>query len=141
MRIILSLTLVTALCVSAVMLSAPPASAPVADAAMRGNKDAVRTLLKQGADVNAAEPDGMTALHWAVHHDDLPTALLLVKAGASAKATNRYEVTPLSLACANGNTEIVELLLKAGADPNMKPAAHLVSRETRSVLASARFTK
>ena len=58
----------------------------------------------------------MTALHWAVYHDDLPTATLLVKAGANAKAANRYGVTPLSLACTNGNTEIVELLLKAGAD-------------------------
>jgi len=77
----------------------------------------ISALLEQGADVNAPQADGMTALHWAVYHDDLPAATLLVKAGANAKAANRYAVTPLSLACANGNTEIVELLLKAGADP------------------------
>ena len=60
----------------------------------------------------------MTALHWAVHHDDLETAKLLVDAKANVKAANRYGVTPLSLACTNGNEAIVALLLDAGADPN-----------------------
>jgi ankyrin repeat protein len=60
----------------------------------------------------------MTALHWATHHDDLEIAQLLVKAGASVKASNRYGVTPLSLACTNGSGAMVDLLLNAGADPN-----------------------
>src|SRR5262245_15668755 len=93
-------------------------SAPLADAAEKKDRAKVAALLKKDVDVNASQADGMTALHWAVFHDDLPTATLLVKAGASAKVGNRYDVTPLSLACTNGNTEIVELLLKAGADPD-----------------------
>jgi ankyrin repeat protein len=91
---------------------------PLADATEKQDRARIATLLKQEVDVNASQADGMTALHWAVYHDDLRTATLLVRAGANAKAANRYAVTPLSLACTNGNTEIVELLLKAGADPN-----------------------
>ena len=63
----------------------------------------MRALLKQRADVNAAEADGTTALHWAVRADDLETAQLLIRAGANVKAANRYGVTPLSLAATNGN--------------------------------------
>jgi ankyrin repeat protein len=91
---------------------------PLADAAEKSDRATIRTLLKQRADVNAPQVDGMTALHWAAQLDDLETAKLLVKAGAVVTATNRYGVPPLSLACANGNTELVELLLAAGADPN-----------------------
>jgi ankyrin repeat protein len=78
----------------------------------------VQTLLAEHADVNAMQPDGMSALHWAAQWDDAEMAKTLVKAGASAKAANRYQVTPLSLACVNGNAAIVDLLLDAGADSN-----------------------
>ena len=64
----------------------------------------------------------MTALHWAAHHDDAEIAELLLRAGANVQAANRYGVTPLSLACTNGNGALVERLLKAGADPNARPA-------------------
>jgi ankyrin repeat protein len=57
-------------------------------------------------------------LHWAAYQDDTETGKLLLDAGANVKAENRYGVTPLSLACQNGNTALVELLLSAGADPN-----------------------
>lgn len=92
------------------------ADAPLADAVEKKDRAQIAALLKQGADVSAAQADGMTALHWSTYHDDAPTVSLLIKAGASATAANRYGVTPLSLACTNGNAEIVEMLLKAGAD-------------------------
>src|SRR5438034_7372710 len=76
--------------------------APLADALEKGDAVKIAALLKQGADVNASQVDGMTALHWAVYRDDLPAAKLLIKAGASVKAANRYAVTPLSLAATNG---------------------------------------
>ena len=94
------------------------ADAPLADAVENKGSADVQALLKQRADVNAAQVDGMTALHWAVYYDDLQTTQLLVVAGANANAANRYGVAPLSLACTNGNTEIVELLLSKGADAN-----------------------
>jgi ankyrin repeat protein len=92
----------------------------LADAAKQSDKAAIRTLLEQHLDVNAAQIDGTTALHWAAYQDDLEMAQLLLKAGANVKAVNRYGVTPLSLACTNGNGAMVELLLKSGADPNTK---------------------
>ena len=92
--------------------------AALADAAEKMDRAAIRALLRQRANVNAPQVDGMTALHWATHQDDLETADLLIRAGANVKATNRYGVMPLSIACTNGNGALVELLLKAGADPN-----------------------
>src|SRR6516225_7879602 len=77
------------------------ADALVADAAEKADWARVRTLLKDGADANATQVDGMTALHWAAYHDDLETAKLLLAAEANPKALNRYHVTPLSLACTN----------------------------------------
>ena len=77
----------------------------------------IRALLKQRVDVNAPQVDGMTALHWAAYQDDLEIAELLVRAGANVKAANRYGVTPLSLACTNGNGAMVELLLEGRRGP------------------------
>ena len=109
-------------CLGLLLLVGGPAAAqsgaPLADAAEKRDRARITDLFKQGADVNAAQADGMTALHWAAYHDDPRSAALLIDAGASAKAANVYGVTALSLACTNGNAEIVEMLLKAGADPN-----------------------
>lgn len=97
---------------------AGPSSSPLADAVEKSDRDAIRKFLKQHADVNASQPDGMTALHWAVRLDNLETAQILVKNGANAAATNHYGVSPLSIACENGDSKMVELLLNTGADPN-----------------------
>lgn len=90
--------------------------APLADAVEKQDHRLVAELLDAGAVINRKQVDGMTALHWAVYHDDWKTTERLLKAGANVKAENRYGVTPLSLACTNGNTTIVEWLLKNGAD-------------------------
>jgi len=82
--------------------------------------NAVRALLKSGMDVNAPQGDGATALHWAVHYDDLATADLLLRAGARTNAANDLGVTPLYLACTNRNATMVEKLLAAGASPNAR---------------------
>jgi ankyrin repeat protein len=94
------------------------ADAPLADAAEARDRAKVVALLKQGADVNAAQADGMTPLHWAAHFDDQDMADALLRAGAGVKAVTRYGVTPLSLACTNGSAAMIDRLLKAGADPN-----------------------
>ena len=94
------------------------AEAPLADAAEKADWPRVLEVLKQQPDVNAAQVDGMTALHWAAYHDDVETVKRLLAVGAKAKAENRYGVAPLSLACTNGNGVLVRLLLAAEADPN-----------------------
>ena len=98
---------------------ASEADAPLADAAMRGAIEAVRSLLEQKADVNAPQGDGTTALHWAAYRDDLEMATLLLEAGADVGARTRVnELIPIVMAAKNGNAAMVELLIKAGADAN-----------------------
>src|SRR5262245_52503517 len=104
--------------VSVIASQAAFAESQLADAAEKSDRAAIRTLLKQRVDLNAAQADGMTALHWAAFLDDVETARALMEAKAKVTVTNRYGVTPLSLACQNGNGPIVELLLEHGADPN-----------------------
>ena len=95
--------------------------APVADAAMRRDAAKVKLLLKQGADVNAAQGDGMTALHWAATHGDADQARMLIYAGARVDAMTRNgNYTPLHLAAKNGNAAVVKALLDAGASANAK---------------------
>lgn len=94
------------------------ARAALADAAEQRDQTSVRTLLQTGVDVNAAQVDGTTALHWAAYNDDAETIGLLLRAGANVNAVNRYGVPPLAQACINGNAAIVKLLLDAGADAN-----------------------
>src|SRR5688572_30527992 len=100
------------------MLATVPAAAqaPVADAVMNRDAAGLRALLQKKADVNAAQVDGSTALHWAVYHDNLQAADLLIAAGATSKAVTREGVTPLSMATLYGSLPMVERLLKAGAD-------------------------
>src|SRR5215468_8811914 len=118
----MSITRVTvSCCVLALLLSAQnlaAASSDIADAAMKRDRDAVRSLLQKKADVNATQVDGTTALHWAVRSDDLETAELLIRAGSNVSAANREGVTPMQLAATNGSAPMIEKLLKAGVDPD-----------------------
>jgi ankyrin repeat protein len=98
------------------------AQVSLVDAVKAVDKAAVRTLLAQRVDVNAPEPDGTTPLHWAANRDDAELVDLLTRAGANAKAANRYGVVPLWLAAMSGNAASIEILLKAGADANTTSA-------------------
>jgi len=100
------------------LASAADAASTVADAAKRGDRDAVRAALARKADVNEPQVDGSTALHWAVERDDLEMADLLIRAGARVTTATREGVTPLQLAAINGSAPMLTRLLKAGADPN-----------------------
>ena len=96
-------------------------SSSVADNAMRGDREAVRALLKQGADVSAAQGDGMTALHWAAERGDAALADMLVYAGANVGAVTRIgQYTPLHLASKTGSAPVVQALLKAGANASAR---------------------
>jgi ankyrin repeat protein len=117
-RLLVSTSALGALCLTALLHAAAPAASLV-DAAMQDNKDAARTLLKQGADVNSAQGDGMTALHWAVQKGDLELTQMLLYAGANVKATTRVGgYTPLLVASKIGNATMIDALIAGGADPN-----------------------
>jgi ankyrin repeat protein len=91
---------------------------PVADAVINRDMATLKKLIAEKADVNAVQPDGGTALLWAIHWGDAEAVDLLLKAGAVVKAANRLNATPLYLAAESGNDAIVGKLLEAGADPN-----------------------
>src|SRR5215831_3767844 len=113
-RIIVSCTLVMLLPIALI----GAVRSEVADAAMKGDKAAVRTLIQQKADVNAPQADGATALHWAAYRGDKELVDLLIKAGANARAANHEGATPLWLASINGDSAMIAALIGAGADPN-----------------------
>ncbi len=95
-------------------------AASLPDAAEQRDEASVRILLHSGADANAAQVDGTTALHWAAYHDDAEMVGLLVRAGADVNAVNRYGASALAEASTNGNAAIIKLLLEAGADANTR---------------------
>jgi ankyrin repeat protein len=80
----------------------------------------IEELLASGNEVDAPQPDGTTALHWAVELDDTALVKVLLENRAKASVKNRYGVRPLFLACQNGNAAIVAILLNAGADPEAR---------------------
>jgi uncharacterized protein len=115
---LISVSALAALPLAALMHAAATPTA-VVEAAQQGNRDALRAALKDGGDVNAAQGDGMTPLHWAAVHNDVEMADLLMYAGANLKATTRIGgYTPLLVASKGGNAAIIDTLIKHGADPD-----------------------
>ena len=104
-------------------LSAAGPAPSLVDAVKKGDRDAVRALLRAKVDVNKPEADGTTALHYAVEADALDLVTQLIRAGANVKAANRYGIPPIALAATNGNAKVLEALLEGGADPNTRTAA------------------
>ena len=97
--------------------------ATVADAARLGDAAAVKALLRNGADVNAAQGDGMTALHWAAQKGDTELVAMLLSAGASVRATTRLGgYTPMHLASQAGHPRVVAALLAAGSPADVRTA-------------------
>src|SRR3954453_2555349 len=118
---------VTTLVLLAAMVAGPAAAQTAApksrdtrlvEALKAGDSAAALSLLQKRADVNVPEADGTTALHWAVRMNDLNLVNRLLRAGANPKAANRYEITPIQLACLNGSAEAVGRLLEAGESAN-----------------------
>ena len=117
MQKVIRASLVAGLMAIGLSVMVAAASSPVADAAMNGDKAAVKALIKQAADINAAQGDGMTALHWAAMNGDTELAQMLVYAGANVKATTRIGAyTPLYIASQQGRAAVLEVLITAGAD-------------------------
>jgi ankyrin repeat protein len=105
------------------IVQAAPGSAPVADAAMAKDRDAVRRLLREGADVNSAQGDGMTALHWAALNDDADLVSTLLYAGANSRSTTRLGgFTALHLASQAGNAKAVAAMIAGGVNVNLTSA-------------------
>ena len=114
------------------------ASAPVADAAMRGDLAAVRALLRDGADVNAAHGDGMTALHWAAERGEPQIAEVLLYAGANIGAVTRIgHYTPLHLAGKAGSALVIEMLLAAGGEVDRRTTTGVTALHLAAASGSA----
>jgi len=118
MHLFTRLAVVCSLCGSIAATAAAQSPADLVDATKRQDVAAVRTLLIKKVDVNGQAADGSTALHWAAQRNNPQLVDALVRAGANAKASTRYNVPPLYFAALNGNTPIMERLIAAGADPN-----------------------
>jgi uncharacterized protein len=105
----------------------------IADAAMHRDSAGISALIARKADVNAPQPDGATALHWAVRWDDLETVKQLIHAGAAVNAADHDGATPMFLAAQNGDAAMIGQLLDAGADVNAPVLSH---GETALMMAS-----
>src|SRR5687768_17698599 len=90
------------------------AAAPLVEAVKIGDRTAAIALIERRADVNEAEADGTTALHYAAHNNDLQLVERLLRAGAKADAKNDFGATPMSEAALTGNAALMEVLIKGG---------------------------
>jgi ankyrin repeat protein len=112
------------------------AAAPLVDAVKAGDKSAALALIEKRVDVNAPEPDGTTALHWAAHNGDVDLVQRLIRAGANVKAANAFGATPMSEAAVLADPALLGALLEAGASvesPNAdgQTALMVVARTSR----------
>ena len=115
-----SLSIAVALAAPAPERNSALSDSPITEAARRGDAQAVRSLLDRGADVNAAQGDGMTALHWAAERGHAEVVGVLLSAPADVEAKTRIgSYTPLHVASRRGHAAIVVSLLEAGADPDV----------------------
>ncbi|HEX7081780.1 MAG TPA: ankyrin repeat domain-containing protein [Gammaproteobacteria bacterium] len=93
------------------------AAGTLVDAVKTGDRAAALEMIARGADVDAAEANGTTPLHWAVYREDVALVERLLDAGADPSVENDFGSTPMAEAAVTGNAEIIRLLLDAGADP------------------------
>ena len=122
------------------------AAPPLIDAVKAGDAAAAAALLTAGADVNAPQADGTTALHWAAHRGDVDLVRQLIRAGADVNAKNDYGATPMSEAAVVADPALIEALLAAGADvesPNAdgQTALMVVARTSRIEAARLLLTR
>ena len=126
-RRVFAAVLAAAVAALPITVAAAGEDALLADAVERRDRSAVRALLAGSAGVDARQPDGATALHWAAHWNDVATARLLVAAGGDVNAANDLGVPPLALAALNASAEMADTLLRAGADANaVRPGGETV---------------
>src|SRR6202011_3254996 len=92
------------------------ADASLAGLIQAGHRDAALKMIAAGADVNAAQGDGTTPLHWAVYKIDADLARALLERGAKPDVINNYGSSPLAEAGKGSNTPLVEMLLDAGSN-------------------------
>ena len=126
MRARLRSNVMATVCMAALLSGAVfMADSPIADAARDGDLARVKSLLAEGADVNGAQGDGMTGLHWAAKRGDVEIAKLLISSGAEAQAETRIGAyTPLHIASEGAKLAVVKMLLESGADANARTTSN-----------------
>ena len=100
------------------------------DAVKSGDRDAALAMIAEGVDPNVAEPNGTTALQWAVYREDVDLVERLIDRGANPSTVNSFGSTPMMEAATNGNARIIGMLLDAGADvdsPNREDQTALMA--------------